>query len=170
MSKLIFKDSYVIVEPSYRNTDFHKHSMLHIFLSRSPLSLLSGLESYTGNVIFLKDNVLHKSPEGTINYIFLVDPTSSIADDIRELIPAGRSGVSFQKNSAVFDFPEPHTDDKIALKLESFLSDMGIHFSGKKNMDKRIENLIFEIKTFKHFFSKKMAKPKNRLCFMDDIS
>ena len=150
MSRLIFKDSYVIVEPSYRNTDFHKHSMLHIFLSCSPLSLLSGSESYTGSVIFLKDNVLHKSPDGTINYIFLIDPTSSIADDIRELIPAGRSGVSFQKDIAPFDFSEPHTDDKIALKLESFLSDMGIHFSGKKNMDKRIENLIFEIKTFKH--------------------
>jgi len=124
--------------------------MLHIFLSCSPLSLLSGSESYTGSVIFLKDNVLHKSPDGTINYIFLIDPTSSIADDIRELIPAGRSGVSFQKDIAPFDFSEPHTDDKIALKLESFLSDMGIHFSGKKNMDKRIENLIFEIKTFKH--------------------
>ena len=142
MSRLIFKDSYVIVEPSYRDTDFHKHSMLHIFLSCSPLSLLSGSESYTGSVIFLKDNVLHKSPDGTINYIFLIDPTSSIADDIRELIPAGRSGVSFQKDIAPFDFSEPHTDDKIALKLESFLSDMGIHFSGKKNMDKRIENLI----------------------------
>lgn len=150
MSKLIFKDSYVIVEPSYRNTDFHKHNMLHIFLSRSPLTLLSGLESYTGNVIFLKDNVLHKSPEGTINYIFLVDPTSSIADDIRALIPAGQTGVSFQKDIVPSDFFEPHTDDRIALKLESCLSDMGIHFSGKKIMDKRIENLILEIKTFKH--------------------
>ena len=121
MSRLIFKDSYVIVEPSYRNTDFHKHSMLHIFLSCSPLSLLSGSERYTGNVIFLKDNVLHKSPDGTINYIFLVDPTSSIADDIRELIPVGRSGVSFQKDIVPFDFSDSYADDKIALKLESFL-------------------------------------------------
>ena len=146
MSRLIFKDSYVIVEPSYRDTDFHKHSMLHIFLSRSPLSLLSGSESYTGNIIFLKDNVLHKSPDGTINYIFLVDPTSSIADDIRELIPAGQNGVSFQKNIAPFDFPEPHTDDKIVLKLEGCLSDMGIHFSGKKIWTNELKTLFLKSK------------------------
>ena len=86
MSRLIFRDSYIVVEPSYSDTDIHKHSMLHIFLSYSSMFLLLDAESYTGNIIFLKDNILHKNPVGTINYVFLIDPTSSIADDIRGLI------------------------------------------------------------------------------------
>jgi len=34
----------------------------------------------------------------------------------------------------------------------------------------KVSTFLKTIKTFKHFFSKKMAKQKNRLCFMDDIS
>lgn len=150
MSRLIFRDSYIVVEPSYSDTDIHKHSMLHIFLSYNSMFLLLDAESYTGNIIFLKDNILHKNPVGTINYVFLIDPTSSIADDIRGLITVGQSGVSYQKDISHFNFSNSHTDKEIILKLESRLSDIGIHFSDKKVMDKRIENLIFEIKTFKH--------------------
>lgn len=52
MSRLIFRDSYIVVEPSYSDTDIHKHSMLHIFLSYSSMFLLLDAESYTGNIIF----------------------------------------------------------------------------------------------------------------------
>ena len=71
MSRLIFRDSYIVVEPSYSDTDIHKHSMLHIFLSYNSMFLLLDAESYTGNIIFLKNNILNKNPVGTINYVFL---------------------------------------------------------------------------------------------------
>lgn len=149
MSRLIFKESYIIVEPSYPDTELHKHSMLHVFLSRSALALSLADDPYEGNAIFLRGSIFHKSPVGKIDYVFLVDPTSTLADEINRLIPCGQAAVSFKASSPADGFDKTAEDNEVAAALGNRLSSVGIKFSDKKLIDWRISALIDDIKAFK---------------------
>lgn len=150
MSRLIFKESYIIVEPSYSDTELHKHSMLHVFLSRSPIILSLSDKVYEGNIIFLKNNILHKPPFGTAEYVFLVDPASSFADEINRLIPVEESAASFYVSFPSFSFGKSSEDDEIADAFEHFLSFLGIRFVDKRKIDSRILALIDKSKAFQY--------------------
>ena len=80
MSQIFFDDTYIAVIPTYENAVAHKHSMLHVFLGKEPLTLGNNAR---GNMIILEQNVVHQSPNGNLLFFLLVDPTSEFASKIR---------------------------------------------------------------------------------------
>ena len=70
--------------PSYTETEYHKHEMLHVFVGSENSSLQLCGQQYNGNIIFTKENVLHKAPDGDKGFFLLVDPTSNIAGNIQK--------------------------------------------------------------------------------------
>jgi NifU-like protein involved in Fe-S cluster formation len=39
MSRIYFEDTYIVVIPSYQETEKHKHSMLHVFVGNESLRM-----------------------------------------------------------------------------------------------------------------------------------
>ena len=85
MSSLIFQSSYIVIIPSYYKTDIHKHPFLHLFAGKKSCRITVGKENIWGNIILLDSRVRHAVEAGNnCAFFLLIDPTSIIAEQIRE--------------------------------------------------------------------------------------
>lgn len=144
----------MIVEPSYSDTKLHKHNMLHIFIGRKILNIHIANKEYDGNIILLKSNVLHKAPNGKIDYLLLVDPSSTLAMQIRRLIGNGEFAKSFKNGLDSIKIEEKKSDSEIVSEIENTLHTIGITMDNKIVMDERIVALIADIRAYKHLGKK----------------
>ena len=67
VSQIYFDEYYILVIPSYTSTNVHKHSMQHLFWGKEKLTIDIEGQQYEGNIIFVKENVLHTMPVGAQN-------------------------------------------------------------------------------------------------------
>lgn len=92
MSSLIFQSSYIVIIPSYYKTDIHKHPFLHLFAGKKSCRITVGKENIWGNIILLDSRVRHAVEVGNnCAFFLLIDPTSIIAEQIREQYIKGGS-------------------------------------------------------------------------------
>jgi len=145
MSNLYFEESYVIVEPYFSGSEMHKHSFLHIFAGNDIISVLTENGTYTGNLIFIPGDAAHCAPQGDVNCILLIDPTSTIAESIqsnylRDNVPTVLTGDFYSGSESSMGKRE----DVICM-----LTQLGLLTAVNKNRDKRIQCLIDEIKAYK---------------------
>jgi len=145
MSKIFFEDTYIAVIPSYKGTEMHKHSMLHVFVGND-LMRMDGTEP--GRLIVLEQNVLHQGPEGNIAFFLFVDPTSNFADILRK---------KYLKRKDVFSSVEPGLSFKTDEEgIRSFIAGKfgGACFVRRENIDGRISILLEEIDNYRYLDSK----------------
>jgi len=144
MSSIYFEESYVIVEPSFPGNEMHRHSFLHIFVGNDTISVLTENRTYTGTIIFIPGDVAHCAPQGDVNCILLIDPTSTIAESIqenylRDNVPAALTGN--------FD-PGGESSTGKREQVLCMLTRLGLSAAAKENRDERIQGLIDEIKAY----------------------
>lgn len=154
MSRIVFRDSYIIVEPTYKDTEIHKHEMFHIFLGDPHMTMDLESSSYSGNIILLKNNIYHKGPDGALKYVLLIDPTSNLAEQIYNLIgsPSQALALNISQNTQFIN--NSCHDKELAFEIEKELSNIGLEFKNTSKMDIRIGSLITDIRNFKYLGKK----------------
>lgn len=144
MSKIYFEKNYILIKPSYKQTNEHKHNMLHLFVGKSMLTLSCEKGEVCGRVIALDKDIKHRAPEGELDYFLFIDPTTELAGKIK---------TEFMKEMGVFSWD----DDSLYLGKD-FSPDMVksrlSHFFGEdeleknNNIDKRITEIMNRIDSF----------------------
>ena len=147
MSSLIFQSSYIVIIPSYYKTDIHKHPFLHLFAGKKSCRITVGKENIWGNIILLDSSVRHAVEVGNnCTFFLLIDPTSIIAEQIREQYIKGGSYCNVSDEIAeisedIHNLPE----NEIIRIVENMFLAMGIS-TGKNNVrDERIELIISKV-------------------------
>lgn len=149
MSKIIFQSSYILVVPSYAETEYHKHSMLHMFVGKEDSYIEIDGHRYFGNVIFIKENVIHKIPEGSNNFFLLIDPTSYVAECIYDRYLNSLNGYGMCVNIALPDMNK-QTDEEILSFTEKMMAKLFISDTNKRIQDERIEELLCAISSYQY--------------------
>lgn len=145
MSRIFFDDTYIAVIPSYKETDVHKHSMLHVFVGNGRLDLDGNT---SGRMIILEQDIEHKRPEGNLLFFLFVDPTSSFADILRRDFLKGRSVFSSDDR---LPYTELSHDGIRTFVSERFGSGC---FVRREDMDERIRALLDDIDGFRYLDSR----------------
>lgn len=147
MNSLIFQSSYIVIIPSYYKTDIHKHPFLHLFAGKKGCRIIVGKENIQGNIILLDSKVRHAVEVGNnCAFFLLIDPTSIIAEQIREQYIKGGSYCNVSDDIAeisedIHNFPE----NEIIRIVENLFLTMGIS-TGKNNArDERIKLIIDKV-------------------------
>jgi len=84
MSDICFGNEFIIVKPTYKQTREHKHNMLHLFVGSERLSLIVGDKTVGGKLIILEKNIIHKAPNGNVQYFLLINPSSCFSQKLRK--------------------------------------------------------------------------------------
>lgn len=146
MSRIIFEDEYVIVEPSFKEVLPHKHSFYHIFFIGEH-----------GNKIYVTGgNMRHVMPPLPQCKLFLmIDPTCQVAELIDKILSDGKpktvdlvSGLDIAGCS----------DAEVKLRVRECLVNNNLFYSKpdlndgnpEKIDDYRVVKLLKEIKEYKH--------------------
>ena len=145
MSRIFFEDTYIAVIPSYKGTEMHKHSMLHVFVGNDTIHM-EGTEP--GRLIILEHNVVHQGPEGDIAFFLFVDPTSNFADILRKDYLKGNDVFSSVESDMSFEPDEKGIRSFIAGKFGESC------FVRRENIDDRISTLLEEIDNCMYLASK----------------
>lgn len=182
MSLIFFEKSYISVFPSYSETEIHKHNMLHVFFGKNDMSIFADGKNFSGNIIFLEQNVLHKAPEGFLVFFLFVDPTSFFATQIREKYLKGENCATLHSDEKMifedilaedFLFSEKKSfnserstldEESVIKKINNILFNLGFALSeNNQRMDSRITNLVQEIDSYKYLGVQvsKIAEQKN---------
>jgi len=145
MSRIFFNDTYIAVVPTYEGTDYHRHSMLHVFVGEDTLAID---EANKGRLIILEQNVYHCRPRGNLKFFLFVDPTSAFAEYLRrEYLKGGDCYAGYD----VAECPEP-TEAGISDFVRKMFGDAC--FLRRTDIDEKILLLLEEIDGFKHLESK----------------
>ena len=83
MSRIFFEKNYILIKPSYKQTKEHKHNMLHLFVGKDTLTLSCEKGKVSGRVIALDKDIIHRAPEGELDYFLFIDPTTELATRIK---------------------------------------------------------------------------------------
>ena len=140
MSSLIFQSSYIVIIPSYYKTDIHKHPFLHLFAGKKGCRITVGKENIQGNIILLDSRVRHAVEAGNnCAFFLLIDPTSIIAEQIREQYIKGGSYCNVSDEIAeISEDIQNLPENEIIRIVENMFLAMGIS-TGKINVrDERI--------------------------------
>ena len=147
MSSLIFQSSYIVIIPSYYKTDIHKHPFLHLFAGKKGCRIIVGKENIQGNIILLDSKVRHAVEVGNnCAFFLLIDPTSIIAEQIREQYMKGGSYCNVSD-----DIPEISEDvhnlpeNEIIRIVENMFLAMGISTGKNSARDERIKLIIDKV-------------------------
>lgn len=150
MSRLIFEKEYIAVIPSYKQTEKHKHNMMHLFVGKRSLLLECENGPVTGKVIILDKNIVHKGPESDLDYFLFIDPVSRFGSKLKK---------EYLKESffCAFDSDElsaggAYSPKQIKSKLVSFFGEEIL--GAIRDMDPRILELIRGIDSFEHIGKK----------------
>ncbi|MGN0386747.1 MAG: hypothetical protein ACI4EX_12800 [Lachnospiraceae bacterium] len=83
MSRIVFRESYIVVIPSFDKTDMHKHPFMHLFFGKKGCKITVEKKEIQGNIILLDTNVEHIAKEGNgCDFFLLIDSTSTIAEQL----------------------------------------------------------------------------------------
>ena len=146
MFQLYFEKTYIIVVPTFKETLVHRHNMLHVFFGNGALQLSAGGKKIRGNVIILENNLEHKAPDGEIAFFLFVDPTSHLAEVLREKFLKGQPAVAVNLPEA--DFDKSGLSEEIIKKIVFDFA--GVVQLSKLNLDERILQILKNIDDFKH--------------------
>lgn len=141
MSRIVFEDEYVIVVPSFKEVLPHKHSFYHVFWvgdNAQRLYVVGGKMRH----------VMPPLPECKL--FLMVDPTSSLAEKIDELLVANKP-TTIELASALDT--SDCTDDELKDRVRKCLANNNLLVSKELNEnveDYRVVKLLKEIKEFKH--------------------
>ena len=145
VSQIYFDKYYILVIPSYTSTNVHKHSMQHLFWGKEKLTIDIEGQQYEGNIIFVKENVLHTMPVGAQNGFLLIDPTSYLAEQIREKYLKDKAGCGLELDESLFE-QRQNKKQEIEKLFFGLLRLLSLEAGEHKIFDRRIEELHNEIK------------------------
>ncbi|HBZ02884.1 MAG TPA: hypothetical protein DEO83_03635 [Lachnospiraceae bacterium] len=145
MSSIYFGNEFIIVKPSYKQTNEHKHNMLHLFVGNSVLSMNAGNETIVGRLIILDKNIVHRAPDGDVKYFLFIDPTSHFADKLKKHY-INEYGFYSSEDDSLSSEKETSFDKIINILALFFGEDV---FMKKAECDPRILRMMEEIDTFK---------------------
>lgn len=123
----------------------HRHNMLHLFVGKEEIFVQTEKESASARVLVLEQNVMHRAPQGKLDYFLFIDATSEFA---REL----RNNYLQNKKLASIDTKELRAPVFSEAEITKRLSDyfgQNILFR-RKEIDQRVWGLLDEIDSFKH--------------------
>lgn len=144
MSRIVFDNNYVIVQPTFKEVLPHKHSFYHIFF-------LSENTRYS-EIYVVGSDMLHTMPSRDICKLFLmIDPTSVIAEYLSENILSDDRPHMLQCVDVLSVSEEMSDEDlKGAVKNWLFKNGFGKEIDSIKTADERIIRLVCEIRDYKH--------------------
>ena len=144
MSRIIFQESYIVVVPTFDKTATHKHPFMHLFFGKDKCIIKTDKDEITGNIILVDSNVRHAVGDNSnCDFFLLIDPTSIIAERIRDKYILDNSYQSVLRNSenAYKDINEL-MDEEIIKFVKDMLFDIGISTENIHIRDERIEQVI----------------------------
>ncbi len=150
MSWLFFEKEYIAVIPSYKQTDEHKHNMMHLFVGTDPLVLECERGTVKGKIIILDKNIIHKGPEGNLEYFLFIDPTSLFGRRLRKEYLKESCFCTF--DTEVLSCNGDFSPERFDSKLVSFFGEE--IFGVDTDIDPRILDLIQKIDSFNHIGKK----------------
>lgn len=147
MSRIIFQESYIVMIPSFRKTDTHKHPFMHLFFGKNGCKIKTDKKELQNNIILLNSNVKHSVEEGNdCDFFLLIDPTSAIAEKILDKYVCDRPYHDITGNIADVSKDINNLSDKEIVKIvEDMLLDMGVYTDYISTRDERIEKIISKI-------------------------
>lgn len=111
MSRIIFRETYILIIPSFTEVRAHAHPFFHLFLGSRLRNLMVDDVDVSGQAIFVGPDVKHILPEENGCSLFLLfDPTSDDAIGIK-------NGYLTRKNYAAIE----------ELEIGSFLKELDLH-------------------------------------------
>ena len=144
MSRIVFDNNYVIVQPTFNEVLPHKHSFFHIFF------LWEG--AVCSEIYVVGSGMLHTMPPRNICRLFLmIDPTSVLAEYLSEnILSDGRP----HKLACVNDLSllENLSDEDLKYAVKNWLLENGFDNRNDsiRTADERIIRLVCEIRDYKH--------------------
>ncbi len=145
MSDIYFKNEYVVVFPTFKETVPHKHDFLHIFFL--------GNEEECEEILVTGSGVIHTMPDLDECKLFLmIDPTSNLSDYLyTEFLYDG--GLKRVRISNPLVLRNINNADVAENKIEKWFIDNGFCIEksqGKNIEDYRVVRLIQDIKDYRH--------------------
>ena len=157
MSDICFGNEFIIVKPTYKQTREHKHNMLHLFVGSERLSLIVGDKTVGGKLIILEKNIIHKAPNGNVQYFLLINPSSCFSQKLRKDY-INEYGFYASEDDYLSSEGDILFDD-IKNKLSVFFG--AEVFMRKTECDRRILQMLEEIDAFKYTDKKVSDIAKN---------
>lgn len=144
MSRIIFQESYIVVVPTFDKTATHKHPFMHLFFGKDKCTIKTDKDEIKGNIILVDANVRHAVGDNSnCDFFLLIDPTSIIAEGIRDKYIQDNSYQSVLRNSEnVYKDINELTDEEIIKFVKDMLFDIGISTENIHIRDERIEQVI----------------------------
>lgn len=152
MSRIFFRETYIIIVPSFPEVELHEHPMLHLFCG-DPCEVVTDGAAVRGNAVFLAANVKHLlKKENACKLFFLFDPGSTYACHMEERYLKGRDCcVGHAEYGNFFEQIEDKTDEDIISFAEKLLTELFGLPDGKLLQDERMVELLQKIRQGKYF-------------------
>ena len=145
MSDIYFRNEYVIVFPTFKETTLHKHDFYHIFFL--------GSDEKCEEIFVTGSGMAHTMPGLDECRLFLmIDPTSNLADHLRTEILCDGIPKRVKIHNPLF-LTDLSDDGNVESKIEKWLMDNGFCTGESKEYnidDYRVVKLIRNIKDYKH--------------------
>ncbi len=152
MSRIFFRETYIIIVPSFSEVELHEHPMLHLFCG-DPGEVVAGETTVRGNAIFLAANVKHiLKKENACKLFFLFDTGSTYAERMEERYLKGRDCCT--GNAEYGKFLEQignKTDEEIISFAEKLLTELFGQPDSRPVQDERMTELLQNIRQGKYF-------------------
>lgn len=147
MSRIVFHESYIVIIPSFNKTATHKHPFLHLFWGKNGCKITTDKKELQGNIILLDSNVKHAVDDRTdCDFFLLIDPTSAIAEKIRDTYICDSFYHDITENIADVSKDIKNLTNKEIVKIvEDILLDIGVSTDYISTRDERIEQIISKI-------------------------
>ncbi|MBR1751295.1 MAG: helix-turn-helix transcriptional regulator [Ruminococcus sp.] len=148
MSRIVFDNNYVIVQPTFREVLPHKHSFYHIFFLSENIQC--------SEIYVVGSDMLHTMPSRNICKLFLmIDPTSVLAECLSESILSDCRPHKLQCVN-VLSVSENMSDEDLKGAVKIWLLENGFDKVNDsiKSADERIIRLVCEIRDYKHLDEK----------------
>lgn len=145
----MFQKSWIIVRPSYKEVNEHKHPLLHVFLGKGLCSIFAMGEQKTGSVIIIDGNTEHiLLPNYNCELFLLIDPTSIVAERIRNKYLQGQSVAVLQDESLCLDqSAEDMNETELAAAVIELFHKLQIDTNHVRSVDSRILDIMSRIQS-----------------------
>lgn len=164
MSRIIFKETYCVVIPSFIKVSIHKHPFLHLFIGDLNTNIETLEGKLNGSIICVNSNEKHKLNENhRISCFLLIENHSTISNNLREMYLKGKPYAILKNPLIEKNNISEMKDEEVIYYVEEMLTSLSIVSLEVKDKDERIEVLTKEIQSgsWLNYSVKKLAKVSN---------
>lgn len=143
-TRQIYIGNHILLQSAYSTPELHAHTALHILMGEggSHICCTVGREKVEGQCIVIESDVLHTAqPEAGSMLVFLLDPTSYLADKVRTLYLKNRA-YAVLDGDILQELAKVDFDSDIEMLDQTVLMVLGLEDEGVAGIDERIRTCI----------------------------